>query len=767
MNERMKYPPSTFDEALARAEFSTAREGQREVFNAFRAGKHVVLHAPTGWGKTFAVLAALGDGHAIYSLPLRVLVDSLVKDANDFNLRCCKAQHGARREHKFLDPGVDPDDPIRCVFTTLDQSLSAFLGIPVGVSIRQGNILPAVVDASHLIFDEFHLFDPSRSWTTALFALLTSRQNGMVLTATLSDPMLDFLVDTLGNTEHGVELVQTGRPFPYAKQLVPGSGFSDPCSLSLGERTIIIRNQIEWAKETAQKLRKCCKIGPVYLLHSELLPHHRSNIETKVRDVFGKEGCKPAVLVSTQVVEAGIDLTCDVMHTDLCPPSSFIQRVGRCARFEGKEGTVYWHPVETASPYQGAEAEVDALAGFLASCAELTPGAEHSIVNLTADRDREAIAAFRLRNDREVARSRIERDYGMYGEMIRHIESVNVAVGTALERSYHFISLAPGKFYGNGPYSEVASTPVRVDYDRRLRQRVATTTESIRRADFVLLDPEQIGYRPDYGLCVGEIGGEEYFGSEATHTRIGHNYEGNAEQYRLHIERLQQQRRVCQWMVDRMAGVFQEHGADADSATHMAAYLADLIIWAHDLGKLDFKWQAAHGVFEGQAPYPIAHSGKEDYPRLHKPPPHAWVSAWAVRDYLWNVTFEHKDWHSFRRPVFWAIAEHHGYSRGMQRQSMHAYRLVFLDYLDAMQDVEFWRDKGWNRSILTTQVAEADLDDIWRYFENKANYLREKDAHEIYYMLSYILRRSDQLATALVSNDTEETITPTQRKNFV
>lgn len=42
----------TFQEALNKADFPSGREKQEKVFDAFRAGKHVILKAPTGWGKT-------------------------------------------------------------------------------------------------------------------------------------------------------------------------------------------------------------------------------------------------------------------------------------------------------------------------------------------------------------------------------------------------------------------------------------------------------------------------------------------------------------------------------------------------------------------------------------------------------------------------------------------------------------------------------------------------------------------------------------------
>lgn len=737
-------PVKTFDEALARAEFTGEREGQRDVFEAFRAGKHVILHAPTGWGKTFAVLAALGHGHAIYSLPLRVLVNALVEDANAFKVRRCVAQHGARREHPLLDKGDDPANPVQCVFTTLDQSLSAFLGIPIGVSRRQGNIVPAVIDASHLIFDEFHLFDAARSWRTALFALLRSRQNGIILTATLSDPMLSFLFETLNATDHGAVLIQAKRPFKTTKYLQEGTGLDNPSNIKLGKRTIIIRNQIEWAKRTAQELRN--QGYKVCLLHSELLPEDRAKTEEKVRKAFAKNaGGRPLILVATQVVEAGIDITCDVMHTDLCPPASFIQRAGRCARYADEVGTIYWHVPESVSPYTDAKAEIEALSTYLSECRELTPVAEQDIVNLVADKDIQAIEDFRKQHADIVNQCRVERDYSDYGDRIRQIESVNVALGVDPEGRYHVVSMSPSKFYGDGPYASIPVTPVQVDYDRKEKRRIARTTENIRTADFILFDPEYIGYRADYGFEVGAEGGEWAFVKEGGTERTKFGYPGKAESYRLHIERLQAQRPTCQWIVDRMALVLQEQRRlDPTLASQLATHLADLVVWAHDLGKLDHKWQAAHGVVEGRDRYPIAHSGEEDYPRLHRPPPHAWVSAWAIRDYLFD-TFDR----CFANPVFWTIMDHHGYSSDIRLESLHAYRLGFLDYLDDMARVEPWKGKDWGQSILTTQIHQHELESVSQWIHKHP--LSEDDVHELYYMLSYILRRSDQLATALVS----------------
>lgn len=456
-----------------------------------------------------------------------------------------------------------------------------------------------------------------------------------------------------------------------------------------------------------------------------------------VRHAFGKNAHQPAILIATQVVEAGIDITCDVIHTDLCPPPSFIQRAGRCARYEGEYGTIIWHEVEKSTPYQYAEGEMDLLRSYLKNTKQLTAKVEKDIVNLTQQSDEKIVEDFKKVNHSRVNEVRITRDYGEYSRMIRDINNVNVAIGFSIEKPYHYLSMSRGKFYGT--YSDISSTPVKIEYDVKQRRKVRSTIENVHGADFILLSPEQVGYRSDYGLSMEELGGEEFFIDSSTKTKTEHEYNQPAEPYRLHIERLYDQRPVCQWIVDVMSTYL-------GNSKH-AECLADFVVWAHDIGKLTIAWQKAHGVEEFKH-QPVAHSGK-DFPRIRKPPPHAWVSAWSVADFLWNQMLKNRP--KLCRPIFWAIADHHGYSSDMKRDSMNPYRLGFLDHLDNMSQETPWKKWGWNSSILITQVDEQSLNSVYSNIQKEK--LKPSDDTHVYYALSYILRKSDQLATRLVSSE--------------
>lgn len=747
----------SFKEALNKAGFPKGREKQQEVFDAFRAGKHVILKAPTGWGKTFAINAALGNDHHIYSLPLRVLVDSLADVTNNkFKLYESVAHHGQERNHPFLDPGNDSKNPVRLVYTTLDQTLSAFLGIPIGVSLRQGNILPAVIDNSHLIFDEFHLFEPEKSWTTALFALQRSALNCVILTATLSDYMLSFLDDFLLKTavgkEYGVEVIEAARPFVNKKELVKGNGFEDVENLEIGHRTIIIRNDIQSAKETARILRNSERIDrPVYLLHSELLSNDRRSIENTVKEIFKENSGEYGILVATQVVEAGIDISCDVMHTDLCPPSSFIQRVGRNARYEDEKGKIIWHQTDRIGPYRSQKNLIQNLGEFLEVNSILEENIEQKIVNLSTTFDEEQVSKFKQRNVREVDRLRAQRDYSAYREMIRAIDNKNVAIGTDLNQEYHFVSVSSSKFYNQKGFfykaaREYPSKYGMYDSDRK----EAVLTNRLEQADFILLDPEFVGYQGDYGFSFEDLGGFEKFIDNSKDKWTFYDYEN--ETYEEHINRLYQKFNTVSWMVNHLA----EHRLIGSREN--AAFVSRFLIWAHDLGKLAVQWQEAHQVSLSDTP--IAHSEKEGkYKRVKRPPKHAWISAWTVLDYLKEKFGDSKEGVELTKSVFWAIADHHGYSDNLRKEDIKPYKIGFLDYLDGMSKRNSWIEDAWNSSILNpTKIYEADTHKIHLQLNNESMKLQQSDDLSLYYMCSYILRKADQNATELVSIKKEKKV---------
>jgi CRISPR-associated endonuclease/helicase Cas3 len=561
--------------------------------------------------------------------------------------------------------------------------------------------------------------------------------------------MLQFLEDFLNKTnigkEYGVEVIEADRPFVNEKEMVKGEEFENTEQLELGQRTIIIKNDIASAKQVAQDLRNHTDL-PVYLLHSELLSKDRKEIEEKVQTVFGEDSKERAVLVATQVVEAGIDISSDVMHTDLCPPSSFIQRVGRNARYKGEEGKIVWHPVENAGPYRSQKGLINDLENYLGDKDILTEEIEQEIINLSESFDEKQIAKFEKRNVREVKKLRSQRDYSAYRDMIRSIDNKNVAIGRDLNQSYNFISVSRSKFYNKKGffYKGAREKPSKYGvYNSELDEVVPT--DHLKKADFILLDPEFVGYKKNIGFTFEQLGGEQEFLDESKETYTKYDYKN--ETYEEHINRLYQKLPTASWIIRHLADhrwIGTKQNAD---------FISRFLIWAHDLGKLSKKWQKAHQV--GLNATPIAHSEKEGkFGRIKRPPKHAWMSAWMVLEYLLARFHENRKDPKLAKPVFWAIADHHGYSDNLNQKDIQPFEIGYLEYLDAMTARNDWIEDEWNSSILDPIVLKkSQTESVFKNIRNQAFRLQPDDDLDLYFMFSYILRKADQNATKLVSKE--------------
>ncbi len=346
---------------------------QEKVDELVRRGRSVILQAPTGAGKTRAALFPFLDGwrnsdpalfprQCIYAVPMRVLANQfeaeyrqLVADyASRFGLlRSVRIQTGARPEDRRFEADL--------VFTTIDQALSSFLTIPYSLSNRQANLNAGAIIGSYLIFDEFHLFPVDASGNGALATTLQMLQmlKGItpfvLMTATFSTPMLKQLAQlldaetvTLSPEEVAALPSHSGkvRRYQYLGESLTAERVIDDTLAHGRSRVIAICNTVDRAQALAAALRADPRLAhvTVELLHSRFYASDRDRKEELIRREFGADRSlrspQPMILVATQVVEVGLNITCEALHTELAPAAALIQRAGRCARFAGEMGGV-------------------------------------------------------------------------------------------------------------------------------------------------------------------------------------------------------------------------------------------------------------------------------------------------------------------------------------------------------------------------------------------------------------------------------------------
>ncbi len=339
---------------------------QERVFDLLASGRNVILQAPTGSGKTRAALYpflyALDDHSGlhgllprkcIYSVPMRVLAkqfhDEYEKTVKTYNLKyglniSVAIQTGAQSEDREFKSNL--------IFATIDQTLSSFLIAPYSLPRRQANLNAAAVIGAYLVFDEFHLYEPDSMLPTTLHMLqmLKGITPFILMTATFSADMLHELAELLdaevvpGTVEELEQLrtqesQQKTRRYHVGDQPLSARSVLD---LHIG-RALVICNQVDRARRLYEALCQAKDADTeVLLLHSRFLREDRDRIEDRIRAEFARGANDGSlIVVSTQAIEVGVDITCTRLHTELAPANAIFQRAGRCARYPGDEGDVY------------------------------------------------------------------------------------------------------------------------------------------------------------------------------------------------------------------------------------------------------------------------------------------------------------------------------------------------------------------------------------------------------------------------------------------
>ena len=66
-------------------------------------------------------------------------------------------------------------------------------------------------------------------------------------------------------------------------------------------------------------------------MHSRFIRADREILEKRIMD-FSENMSEAGVWVTTQIVEASLDIDFDILHTEMCTADSLLQRMGRCSR---------------------------------------------------------------------------------------------------------------------------------------------------------------------------------------------------------------------------------------------------------------------------------------------------------------------------------------------------------------------------------------------------------------------------------------------------
>jgi len=321
-----------------------------------------LIKAPTGSGKTESILAPFLNqfienkfkiaSKLIYVLPVRVLVNSLTERVKRYLQRISsniilKIQHGDLPNSPFFIGDI--------IITTLDQF---FYGLTRSSKQAGRHIdLPAGSIASSLVvFDEAHMYRDEFTFSI-MRAILEisyhSRVPFVFMTATLPKSLEESIFENIELSDKNkivADLSVSGKIDTYIvdEPMIVEDGLNEKIIEKIkNKRALIVCNQVKRAQNVYDKLKEIFKNKELILLHSRFTKTDRKKHEEKALSVIPhsengeiKFSENTGIVISTQVLEAGIDFSAEVLITEIAPSDSLIQRIGRCARYKGEIGEV-------------------------------------------------------------------------------------------------------------------------------------------------------------------------------------------------------------------------------------------------------------------------------------------------------------------------------------------------------------------------------------------------------------------------------------------
>ena len=312
-----------------------------QKFMKMNTDKNLIVIAPTGSGKTEASLLWMNGEKSFYTLPLKVSSNAIyLRIKENYEYKDVALLHSDAMEVYLREYNGNEDigekyerskmlsQPL--TVCTVDQ-LFRFVYRALGTEI-----FAATLKYSKLVLDEIQAYEP-RVIATIIYGLKMIQEMGgkfAIITATFP-PVLKYFMEQYGLVEGKQYIFKdfTGKEYqvekyPRHKVEIRHSEMNlDEIRLrGKNRKVLVICNTVS----KAQKFYKKLEGENVWLLHSKYIRRDRAFLERKIME-FSESG-ESGIWITTQIVEASLDIDFDILYTEMCTADSLLQRMGRCNR---------------------------------------------------------------------------------------------------------------------------------------------------------------------------------------------------------------------------------------------------------------------------------------------------------------------------------------------------------------------------------------------------------------------------------------------------
>lgn len=351
---------STFVEEFIENKKSKLNELQ--TFTKENQNENLVIIGSTGIGKTESSLLWSNNDKTFFTLPLRISINAIyTRILEQIKYNHVGLLHSTAID--YLEETTEAENRVKELeleIKKMEQSKNLYQKIttctidqifPFVFKYKGYEKMYATLSYSKVIIDEIQAYSPEIVAIILKGLQMINNIGGkfMIMTATLPRIYKEKLEEMKIKIKYNEFIKDTKRHKIKILDKKINDDIEEIYEKSKNKKTLIIVNTINKAIEIYKELKE---IGAnnVNLLHSRFEIEDRNQKEKNIKEFSNKEN-ESGIWITTQIVEASLDIDFDLLYTEMSTLDSLFQRLGRCYRsreYNGEEPNIKIYTKETS-----------------------------------------------------------------------------------------------------------------------------------------------------------------------------------------------------------------------------------------------------------------------------------------------------------------------------------------------------------------------------------------------------------------------------------